>query len=337
VSLTVRNLSHRYPHSGWVLREISVRAAPAKITAVIGPNAAGKSTLLRCAIGALKPRRGAVQIHGSAVHRMRASRLAQAIAYVPQRSFVAADFTVRHIVELGRFALTPDHDKVEYALHRLELEDLAERRYHELSVGQQQRVTLARAVAQLAPDGHLIADEPTSAMDLRHVHDTMGLLRELAGEGATVLVAMHDLTVAASSADDVWLLDAGRLKAAGPAHDVMDVARLELVFNTMFERVRLQSGRHALVSIAPGTGERTTMAVAPVEPVVAAEEDFFVGDEEVEAEPSLDVEIEREPEEPTGDAAAETEATLPMDAGDEERRTEPGDASDSPDSNDNSE
>ena len=263
MSLVVRNLSHRYPgaHSGWVLREFSAQASPGKITAVIGPNAAGKSTLLRCAIGALKPKRGNVEIHSHAVHRLRPAKLAQQIAYVPQRSFVAADFTVRQIVELGRFALAPDHDQIDAALRRLELEDLAERRYHELSVGQQQRVTLARAVAQLAPNGHLIADEPTSAMDLRHVHDTMTLLRELADGGATVLVAMHDLTVAAAGADEVWLLDGGRLKAAGPAGEVMQVATLELVFNTLFERVKLASGREALVAIGP-TG-RQTVPVAP--------------------------------------------------------------------------
>lgn len=269
MTLEVRGVSHRYPRSGWVLREISVQARPGRITALIGPNASGKSTLLRCAIGSLKPSRGSVRLHGTNVHRMRPSRVAQAIAYVPQRSHVAADFTVRQIVDLGRYALAPDDAKVDAALRRLELEDLAERRYHELSVGQQQRVTLARAMAQLAPDGHLIADEPTSAMDLRHVHDTMGLLRELADGGATVLVAMHDLTAAATCADDVWLLDDGRLKAAGVVSEVMDVAKLELVFNTMFERVQLRSGRSVLVSIAPGTGEDTTMnteqtAVVPI-------------------------------------------------------------------------
>lgn len=283
MTLTVRNLSYRYSQSGWALREVSAQASSGRITALIGPNASGKSTLLRCAIGAIKPRKGAVLLHGSNVYRMRPSRLAQTVAYVPQRSHVAADFTVRQIVELGRFALAPDQSKVEHALRRLELEDLSQRRYHELSVGQQQRVTLARAVAQLGVEGHLIADEPTSAMDLRHVHNTMVLLRELADQGATVLVAMHDLTITAAHADDVWLLDEGRLKAAGPVRDVMDVAHLELVFKTMFERVTLHSGRTALVSIAPGAGERTTMhaqATSAVGPVVEGLREIAVDDEE---------------------------------------------------------
>jgi len=259
MTLEVRGLSHRYPRSGWVLREISVQARPGRVTAIIGPNASGKSTLLRCAIGAIKPSRGSVRLHASNVHRMRPSLLAQTVAYVPQRSHVAADFTVRQIVELGRYALTPDRAKVEAAIRRLELEELVDRRYYELSVGQQQRVTLARALAQLAPDGHLLADEPTSAMDLRYVHDTMVLLRELADGGATALVAMHDLTVAAAWADDVWLMDNGRLKAAGTVSDVMDVAKLELVFSAMFERVQTRSGRSVLVSIAPGSGESRTI------------------------------------------------------------------------------
>ncbi len=301
MTLHVRNLSHRYPHSGWVLREISARAQGGRVTAIIGPNAAGKSTLLRCAIGAIRPKRGSVQIGGSSAHRMSPARLAQTVAYVPQRSHVAADFTVRQIVELGRFALTPDDAKIENALRRLELEDLAARRYHELSVGQQQRVTLARAVAQLAPDGHLIADEPTSAMDLRHVHDTMTLLRELADGGATVLVAMHDLTIAAASADDIWLLDGGRLRAAGPVSEVMQVAKLEHTFNVMFERVSLSNGRTVLVSIAPGARDASTMpeSAQPLETPEAADDEVVSiapADDEVDAAPAgIDKVAFREP------------------------------------------
>ena len=131
---------------------------------------------------------------------------------MPQRSTVSAAFTVREVVELGRFALPPSRRRVDQALADLDLQEGADRPYPALSVGQQQRVTLARAVAQLASDGHLVLDEPTSAMDLRHVRDTMKLLRRLADGGATVLVALHDR-----------------------ARDVLGLERLHEVFGVGFE------------------------------------------------------------------------------------------------------
>jgi iron complex transport system ATP-binding protein len=164
-------------------------------------------------------------------------QLARRVAYVPQRSVVSASFTVREVVELGRYALPPSRRRVDEALAQLDLVEIADRPYPALSVGQQQRAALARAVAQLASDGHLILDEPTSAMDLRHVREAMLLLRRLADGGATVLVAVHDLMLAASAADECWLLDRGRLAASGPARDVMNLERLHEVFGVGFEWV----------------------------------------------------------------------------------------------------
>ena len=234
MSVAVQQLSHWYRRLQ-ALDGIHTTATPGRITAVIGPNAAGKSTLLRCVIGALRPGRGQVLVEGEPAHRLRTKRLAERIAYVPQRSTVSAAFTVREVVELGRFALPPSRRRVDQALADLDLQEVADRPYPALSVGQQQRVTLARAVAQLASDGHLVLDEPTSAMDLRHVRDSMNLLRRLADGGATVLLALHDLMLAASLADECWLLDRGRLAAAGPARDVLGLDRLHEVFGVGFE------------------------------------------------------------------------------------------------------
>jgi iron complex transport system ATP-binding protein len=236
VTLVVEQISHAYRRLQ-ALADVTVQAAPRRITAVIGPNAAGKSTLLRCVIGGLRPTRGRVLIDGEPAHRLKTTRLARRIAYVPQRSVVSASFTVREVVELGRYALTPSRQRIDDALEQLDLVQIADRPYPALSVGQQQRAALARAVAQLSGDGHLVLDEPTSAMDLRHVRETMVLLRRLADDGATVLVAMHDLMLAASAADECWLLDRGRLAAAGPTRDVMDLDRLRAVFGVGFEWV----------------------------------------------------------------------------------------------------
>jgi iron complex transport system ATP-binding protein len=236
MTLVVDQVSHAYRRLQ-ALTRISVQAAPCSITAVIGPNAAGKSTLLRCAIGGLRPTQGRVLVDGEPAHRLKTTRLARRIAYVPQRSVVSASFTVREVVELGRYALEPSRQRVDDALEQLDLAQIADRPYPALSVGQQQRAALARAVAQLAGDGHLVLDEPTSAMDLRHVREAMLVLRRLADGGATVLVAMHDLMLAASVADECWLLDGGRLAAAGPTRGVMDLERLRGVFGVGFEWV----------------------------------------------------------------------------------------------------
>lgn len=247
MSLVIENLRFFYARRE-VLSDLSMHAVSGRITALLGPNAAGKSTLLRCIIGSLRPTRGTVMIDGIVSHRMRVRDLATRLAYVPQRSLVSAAFTVREIIELGRYALPTDAKKVEHAVERLDLEELVDRPYPELSVGQQQRVMLARALAQLSPAGHLLLDEPLSAMDLRYVQHTMSLLRELADGGATVLIAMHDISLAAALADEVWLLDDGRLVASGEVGQVLSLDRLKAVFGVDFRWIEDGRGRQSLLA-----------------------------------------------------------------------------------------
>lgn len=249
MTLSINNLHFAYETEP-VLRGITANAEPGRIIALIGPNASGKSTLLKCAIGQLTPSNGSVQLDGRATHRTPPRRLAQRMAYVTQRSTVAASFTVRQVVALGRFALPPRPDRIDDALQRLDIADLAHRPYPALSVGQQQRVMVARAVAQLKPDGILALDEPTSAMDLAHVRLTADLLRELASAGATVIWAVHDVSLAARVATDAWLLDEGRLVDHGPICDVMNVEQLARVFGVDFEWMNRPDGAPVLIADA---------------------------------------------------------------------------------------
>lgn len=243
MSIAVRDIIYRYRGAAIpAIKGINAVATPGRITAVLGPNAAGKSTLLRCIIGVLKPDSGSVLIDREPSHQMKTRTLAGLLAYVPQRPQVAAAFTVREVIELGRYALPASRRRIDDTLRRLELESIADQPFQSLSVGQQQRVTLGRAVAQLGPGGHLVLDEPTSAMDLRHAARCTALLRELAGKGATVIIAMHDLKLAASTADECWLLEAGRLVAAGPAVEVLEIDRLRAIFGVPFEWVRRPGG-----------------------------------------------------------------------------------------------
>lgn len=250
MTISIEHLSFSYGRIP-ALADVTARGEAGRIIAVLGPNAAGKSTLLRCIVGALKPSAGRVVINDRPVHRLSPRALAQRIAYVPQRSVVSAAFTVRQVVELGRYALPADPRAVEKAIERLDLGEIADRPYPALSVGQQQRVTLARALAQLAPVGVLVLDEPASAMDLKHVAHTFRILREVAGGGASVIIAMHDLPAAAAVSDDAWLLDHGRLVAAGVTCEVLALERLQRVFGVGFSWLTDSGGRARLLPELP--------------------------------------------------------------------------------------
>ena len=262
MTIHVEQLSHRYGNIE-ALRDVTVKARPGAITAIVGPNAAGKSTLMRCMIGALHPSAGGVIINGSPAHRQSAANLARQVAYVPQRPLVAAAFTVREVVEMGRYALPSRPKRIEHAMNELELTELADRPFATLSNGQQQRVTVARALAQLNDDGHLILDEPTSAMDLLHVQRTMSLLCDRAERGVTVLLVLHDLTTAAAIADEAWLLDDGRLMASGPVNSVLTPERLTDIFHVRFRWIEQAGGRLLVAEhLSPGFRGSTTMKPA---------------------------------------------------------------------------
>jgi iron complex transport system ATP-binding protein len=245
MSIIVEHLSHSYSRVQSLL-DVSCTANSGSITALIGPNAAGKSTLLRCIIGALRPDAGQVCVDGLIVSRSSPSLLARRIAYVPQTSVVSAAFTVRQVVQLGRYVLPVAPYRVQSAIDDLELGEIAQRPYPQLSVGQQQRVTLARALAQLEPEGHLVLDEPFSAMDLRHVKVAVALIKQVAAAGAAVIIAMHDLALASQLADDIWMLDGGRLAAHGSTGEVLLPGPLRRVFGVEFEWVSSSAGRFLL-------------------------------------------------------------------------------------------
>ena len=246
MTIKIENLSHSFGKIA-ALKDITTSVKQKCITVLIGPNAAGKSTLLRCIIGAIKPSHGKVLIDNKPAHKISAKALAQCAAYVPQRPMVSAAFSVREVVELGRYVLPTNISKVDDALEQLDLTNIAERAFQTLSVGQQQRVALARAFAQISAGGHLILDEPMSAMDLNYVYKCVDLLRERADAGATVILALHDLSLAATIADNVLLLDNGKLVMSGEVNEVMQPKHLTKVFGIELERVSRAGGKDALL------------------------------------------------------------------------------------------
>lgn len=249
-----------------VLRGITAELKTGKLTALIGPNAAGKTTLLRVMLGQLTPQRGRVTIGGQPVTELPATRRAAMMSYVPQRGETAFGFTVAQVITMGRFAL-PDSDRaVTTAMERTGVSPLADRVFGELSVGQQQRVVLARALAQSwRGDGNggvagagstggaiMLLDEPVSAMDLSHAHQTLSLLQEQANAGAAVLVALHDLNLVARYADEVWLVRDGMLVQQGAWREVLTPSALEPVYEGAFAVVAEDAAGRPTFRYDPG-------------------------------------------------------------------------------------
>lgn len=243
ITLQASNLSFAYGPCPGVLQGVSAAFEPGSVTAVLGPNGAGKSTLLRLLAGLLDPAQGQVTLAGKPVARMPEGERAGRIAYIPQRSEVAFAYTARQVVAFGRHALGAAPGAVDRAMDSAGVAPLAHRPYAELSVGQQQRVTLARALAQLdgppGPARALLADEPLAAMDPRHAADAAALLRRVASSGLIVVLVLHDMTAAPRIADRGLLLDQqGRVAAHGPIAHATDPATLERVFGLPFRLVR---------------------------------------------------------------------------------------------------
>jgi iron complex transport system ATP-binding protein len=234
-----------------VLRGADLHAAAGRLVAVVGPNGAGKSTLVRAAAGLQKLERGRVAWNGEDVARLRGRRLARLRAFVPQRARVPDGVRVHEAVAIGRAPhLSPlrsptrgDRDAVERAMARAGVLGFADRRLTTLSGGELQRVQVAVALAQDAPA--LLADEPTSSLDLGATSLMARLLRGLADDGLAVVLVVHDLALAAAVADEVVVVSAGQTVAAGPPAEILTPRLLADVWHVAADLVT-DLGRTAL-------------------------------------------------------------------------------------------
>jgi len=267
--LRVEQLTFGYRPNLPVLEALDAELTPGRLTALIGPNATGKTTLLRLMLGQLVPDRGRVLLHGRDVRDWPHDRRARRIGYVAQRPSVAFGFTVRQVVAMGRHAQrlhgpAAGDEAVDHALTACDLHDAAARPFNELSGGQQQRVAVARALAQseIGRPGRgrvLLLDEPCASADPRHAHQLLSLLREAARADRAVLVVLHDLNLAARWADDVWLMDRGRLTAAGPWRDVLRPQTLDPVYGMRFAALRAAGDERPVfhAALAPDDASRS--------------------------------------------------------------------------------
>ena len=239
MSLSVQHLSFSYGPRR-ILEDVTFEVAPGAFCALLGPNGSGKSTLVKAIAGVHRAKSGTVTVEGRETSSLGRRELATVVGYVPQAGDAPFDLTVREAVMLGRtphFGIAPraeDRAKVEDAIARMGLGDLAERSMSELSGGQAQRALIARALAQ--DTRVLLLDEPTSALDLRYQIETLQLVRQITREeGISALIAIHDLNHAARYCDQIVVLHGGRLVADGSPAEALRVPVLRSVYEVDVE------------------------------------------------------------------------------------------------------
>ncbi len=245
MALTFERLSVRLGRRA-VLHDIGGALQAGRVTAILGPNGAGKSTLIKAA-AALVPVGGRVLVDDRDVARMDPRERARLIGYLPQDATVYWNMLARDVVALGRL---PHGDRcaaaIDTAMAMADVAVFAGRPIGELSGGERSRVLLARVLAG-EPDW-LLADEPLASLDPVHAIDMLDRLRQVAREGAGVVVVLHDLVQAARAADDIVLLKDGRVIAYGPPAAVLTPELIGLVFGIAVAMVE-QDGRRLPVPV----------------------------------------------------------------------------------------
>ena len=230
-----------------VLEAIDVAFAADQVTAIIGPNGSGKTTLLRHLAGLDRAAGGDVEIDGTPLGRLAAGVRARRIAYLPQGASIYWPLLGRDLVALGRLPhgadlgrplSAPDADAVDRALHRVDGVAFAGRTVDALSQGERARLLLARTLATEAEI--LLADEPVASLDPAYALDTMAVLRAEARRGASVVVSLHDLGLAARFADRVIVLAGGRVAADGPPAESLRPAVIDAAYGVGFRTVILE-------------------------------------------------------------------------------------------------
>jgi iron complex transport system ATP-binding protein len=232
------SFGYRGEHGAFSLADVSVAIAPGSLTGLLGPNGCGKTTLLKLLCGVLEPHGGAVTLDDRPLASLTRRELARHVAVVPQETHPAFDYSVMEMVLMGRhphlgafqlegpadFAVARESMSVTGTAH------LADRSYMTLSGGEKQRVVIASALAQAT--GLLLLDEPTASLDLGYQLEVASLLARLNRERCvTMVLATHDLNLAASLCDRLVLLREGRVLAQGPTSDVLTGSMVQRLYD----------------------------------------------------------------------------------------------------------
>lgn len=221
-----------------VLKQLDIEIPAGAFTAVVGPNGCGKTTFVKQLIKSLKPQSGELFLFGKPLAGYSYKTLGKMVAYVPQATQIGFDFTVEEVVMMGRYPHLKrfqseqhkDRDIVEKAMKATGVWALKDKFANELSGGEQQRVVVARALAQ--EPKLLILDEPISHLDLHHQVELMELIRNLSKEqGITVVAIIHDLNLAMDYSDYVMMMSGGKVHAFGEPQVTISAESIRSIYN----------------------------------------------------------------------------------------------------------
>jgi len=246
--LEARGLAYGH-HEARRLEPFDLSLSGGELCGVLGPNGAGKSTLIALLSGLLAPGAGELTLKGHALSHYPLKERARHLAVMLQRQPLDFAFSVRDVIAMGGYPLDLPlpllEQRIEELAAGLDLQHLLARNYLSLSGGEAQRVQLARVLVQRGREPSVILlDEPLSALDLRHQHQALVLVRSLAQrEGHALLVVLHDLNLAAGYTDSLLLVGEGRLIEQGATERVMCPERLSELYSLPIERHRTRDGR----------------------------------------------------------------------------------------------
>lgn len=236
-----------------ILSDVSVNVAPGQIVAVLGANGAGKSTLLHCLSGDVIETQEQVSLNGKTLNAYTAQVLAKTRAVMPQKIQMDFAFLVSELVEMGLWQMTHHLDKqqrVDDALALFSIKDLKQRDYQTLSGGEQQRVQLARVIAQLLQENsdkasprYLLLDECTANLDFAHQHQVFQVVKQLAETYQIgVVVVLHDMNLAAQYANHLVLLKQGSILGQGPVEVMLTPSNVEALYEMPVQILRHPKG-----------------------------------------------------------------------------------------------
>lgn len=232
-SLRAQNISFSYtPGKHAIIEDVSLELESGKIYGLIGANGSGKSTLLQLLSGHLAPQSGQI-VHGDThIMNLHPEKRAKLISFHPQDPQAPEFLTVREIVEMAVYYGATRSEAVETALERLSLQGIHDATLGHLSGGEQQRVFLARTLAQGAPV--TLWDEPMTNLDPAFQLQTGQVLAELAQEGRIVLASFHDLSLAANLCSELVCFQSGKVPITGPVSEILQKAKLHDIFGVNF-------------------------------------------------------------------------------------------------------
>ncbi|MGR6861626.1 heme ABC transporter ATP-binding protein [Aliivibrio salmonicida] len=234
VAVSAKNISYQL-NNKLILDDLNLDLHCGEVTTLLGPNGAGKSTLLKILCDEIESNHD-IRYFNKRKDDWNKTLLAQQLGILPQQSSLSFSFSVDEVVELGGLPLDLPNKTLKQItqsmMKKTGIGHLTERLYPSLSGGEKQRVHLARVLTQVSQHQQNIVmlDEPTSALDLSHQHNTLRLARELANEGAAVVVVLHDLNLAAQYSDRVIVLKDGKLQVDGTPWEAITIEMIKDVY-----------------------------------------------------------------------------------------------------------